>query len=237
MRLAFVTLFPEIVEPYFRLGVLGRATASGLIRVATANPRNFAYDRHRTVDDHVYGGGPGMLMRPEPVALALASLGPSPDAAIVVTDPTGQRFDQVAARGLAQRHDVIFVCGHYEGIDQRFVDRYATHVYTVGDYVLTGGELPAMTMADAVGRLLPGVLGSPDSLAADSHVDGLLSAPAYTRPPDYEGLLVPEVLMSGDHLAIARWARREALHRTRAYRPDLFAVADLAPGDADLLSS
>lgn len=237
MRLGFVTLFPDLVRPYFDAGVLGRARRSGLIRVVVANPRDFAYDRHRTVDDTPCGGGPGMLMRAEPVDLALKSLDLTPGAAVVVTEPFGEPFDQACATELSGREEVCFVCGHYEGVDARFASLRATHVLSLGDFVLTGGELAAMVMADAVARLVPGVLGSAASLAADSFRDGLLSAPNYTRPVEYEGLRVPDVLLSGDHRAIEAWRRAEAIRLTRERRPDLFARAALAKKDADRLSS
>lgn len=237
MRLAFVTLFPELIEPYFDAGVLGRAKRKGLLQLATANPREYAYDRHRTVDDSPCGGGPGMLMRVEPTDLALRSLCLGPEAAIVVTEPFGAPFDQATARELSGRGEVAFVCGHYEGIDARFAVLRATHVLSLGDFVLTGGELAAMVMADAVARLVPGVLGSSESLDADSFGDGLLSAPNYTRPVEYEGLRVPDVLTSGDHRAIEEWRRAESLRLTRDKRPDLFARAALAKKDADRLSS
>ncbi|MCW5943395.1 MAG: tRNA (guanosine(37)-N1)-methyltransferase TrmD [Fimbriimonadaceae bacterium] len=237
MRLGFVSLFPDLIEPYFAAGVLGRAARKGLLEIVTANPRDFAYDRHRTVDDSPCGGGPGMLMRVEPVDLALRSLRLSSGAAVVVTEPFGSPFDQAVALELAERPEVAFVCGHYEGIDARFARLRATHVLSVGDFVLTGGELPALVMADAVARLVPGVLGSPESAGADSFAHGLLSAPNYTRPVEYEGIRVPDVLLSGDHRAIEEWRRAEALRITRENRPDLFARAALAKKDADRLSS
>jgi tRNA (guanine37-N1)-methyltransferase len=207
------------------------------VTFGAANPRDFATDRHRTVDDSPYGGGPGMLMKIEPVAAAIESLPVQPGAAVVLTDPTGARFTQAAAWELAERPQVVFLCGHYEGFDHRVRTLFATHVYSIGDFVLTGGELPALAMADAIARLVPGVLGSEESLAADSHADGLLSAPQYTRPEVFRGEAVPKVLLSGDHGAVRAWRRREALRLTRTLRPDLFARAKLAKDDLDMLSS
>ncbi len=238
MRFGFVTLFPDLVRVCFGASVLGRAVDRGLISVDVADPRDFAYDRHRTVDDTPYGGGPGMLMKVEPLSLALESLEPDEDAAVVATDPAGFPFTQSIATELAGFRHVVFVCGRYEGFDERFVQRHATHRLSIGDYVLTGGELPALVMADAVGRLVPGVLGDPGSLDQDSHSgSGLLGPPNYTRPADYEGLTVPDVLATGDHKAIAEWRRRESLRSTRARRPDLLARARLDKGDANRLSS
>lgn len=187
------------------------------------NPRDYAYDPHRKVDDTPYGGEPGMLLRPEPLRLALtAILGTDhvPDgSAVVVTEPGGRRFDAAAARRLANVRRVVFVCGHYEGLDHRFEEEYATEVLSLGDFVLTGGELPALAMADAIARLVPGVLGSADSLQADSFAaEGEVSAPNYTRPPIWRGREVPPVLLSGDHAAIARWRAERGAARTAARR-------------------
>ena len=238
MRFGFVTLFPDLVRACFGTSVLGRAVERGLISVEVADPRDFAYDRHRTVDDTPYGGGPGMLMKVEPLALALASLEPTEGSAVVATDPAGHPFTQEVACELSRFEHVVFACGRYEGFDERFVRRHATHRLSIGDYILTGGELPALVMADAVGRLVPGVLGDPGSLEQDSHSgDGLLGPPNYTRPPEYEGLAVPEVLLSGDHKAIAEWRRQESLKSTRKRRPDLLTRVRLEKGDSNRLSS
>jgi tRNA (guanine37-N1)-methyltransferase len=233
LRIDFVTLFPEMVMDALGHSIPKRAQESGLAAYGTANPRDFTTDKHRTVDDTPFGGGPGMLMKCEPVALAIESLGAAD--AVVMTDPTGSVFDQAAARELAGFKHVLFVCGHYEGIDDRVRQRYATHVYSIGDFVLTNGELPALVMADAVVRLLPGVLGSEESLAIDSHSDGLLSAPQFTRPEEWRGLSVPSVLTSGNHAEIAKWKRRVALRQTREQRRDLFAKARLTDVDLKLL--
>lgn len=217
--------------------ILGRASANGKVSFRTANPRDYAYDRHQKVDDTPFGGEPGMLLRAEPVALAIESLQPAEDAAIVMTDPAGLPFDQAAAQALSECPQVIFLCGHYEGIDHRIKTRFCTHAYSIGDYILTNGELPALVMADALVRLLPGVLGNAASLEADSHSDGLLSAPNFTRPEVWRDEAIPTVLKSGDHKAIARWRREQALRTTRDNRPDLLARARLEKGDLDVLSS
>ncbi len=240
-RVDFVTLFPEMVRPALEHSILGRASAAGLVEFRTANPRDFCHDRHSKVDDKPFGGEPGMLIRAEPVARALEWLESpkpktqKPKSAIVLTAPTGRQFDQVAARELASYDQIVFLCGHYEGIDHRIEERFCTHVFSIGDYVLTNGELPALVMADAIVRLLPGVLGSSASLDADSFSDGLLSAPNYTRPETWRGMDVPPVLLSGDHKAIQTWRRTHALTLTRSLRPDLFARVKLQKTDLEIL--
>lgn len=233
LRIDFVTLFPDMVLGAMKASMMKRAQEAGLAQFGATDPRDFATDRHRTVDDSPFGGGPGMLMKAEPVAQAIESLGPLD--AVVFTDPTGCLFKQPHAAELAQRERIAFVCGHYEGIDDRARARFATHTFSIGDFVLTNGELAALAMADATIRLIPGVLGSPESLQIDSFGDGLLSAPQYTRPEDWRGMRPPAVLLSGDHEAIARWKRRESLATTRTSRPDLFAKARLTADDLKLL--
>lgn len=237
MRLDFVTLFPEMVLHACRHSILERAEASGKVTFGAANPRDFATDKHRTVDDSPFGGGPGMLMKPDVVSAAIRSLQPGTNSAIVFCEPSGKLFTQSDAHELSGFDQLIFVCGHYEGIDDRVRQIFATHVFSIGDYVLTGGELPALVMADAVVRLMPGVLGSAESLQIDSHEGGLLSAPQFTRPEVFEGLEAPEVLRSGDHKKAARWKREQALKTTRENRPDLFCRANLEKSDPDMLSS
>ena len=244
-RVDFVTLFPEMVRSALAHSILGRASEAGLVRFRTANPRDFCHDRHLKVDDRPFGGEPGMLIRAEPVARAVEWLARDcgetstvhdPQSAIILTAPTGRVFDQGAARELARYERVVFLCGHYEGIDHRVEEALCTHVLSIGDYVLTNGEMPALVMADAVVRLLPGVLGNQGSLEADSFSDGLLGAPNYTRPSVWRGREVPAELRSGDHRSIARWRRRMALRLTRDVRPDLLARAKLEKGDLDLLA-
>lgn len=214
--------------------ILRRAAAKGLVQIITTNPRDFTKDAHRTVDDTPYGGGPGMLMKVEPVAAAIDQVR-KPGALVVMTDPTGERFSQRHAQEFSKHAQLIFLCGHYEGIDNRITEEYATYVLSIGDFVLTGGELAAMVMADATVRLLPGVLGSGESLGIDSHSEGLLSAPQYTRPELWRGRQVPQELLSGNHQAIKSWKRKQSLRLTRLHRPDLFARADLQPDDLRLL--
>lgn len=215
--------------------ILRRASEAGLVRFDAVNPRTFTHDNHRTVDDSPFGGGPGMVMKCEPIGAALDSLELEEDAAVVMTDPTGVPFSQSVARDLASRPRVVFLCGHYEGIDDRIRQLYATHALSIGDFVLTGGELPALVMADATVRLLPGALGCAGSLEADSHSDGLLSAPQFTRPEVFRDLAAPGVLRSGDHGAVERWRRKQALALTRKNRPDLFWQAALSKKDVRLL--
>ncbi|HTQ09157.1 MAG TPA: tRNA (guanosine(37)-N1)-methyltransferase TrmD, partial [Fimbriimonadaceae bacterium] len=210
---------------------------AGLAEFGTANPRDFTTDKHRTVDDSPFGGGPGMLMKAEPVAQAIESRWRQPGGsqAVVLTDPTGRVFTQSDAAALARFEQVIFVCGRYEGIDDRIRQGYATHVFSIGDFILTNGELPALLMADAIVRLVPGVLGSEESLAIDSHADGLLSAPQFTRPDVWREMAVPEVLTGGNHREIERWKRLRSLLLTRSQRPDLFAKARLTEEDLKLI--
>jgi tRNA (guanine37-N1)-methyltransferase len=235
MRIAFVTLFPEQVLAALEHGVVARAARAGVLRFDAANPRDFADDRHRTVDDKPYGGGPGMVLMAPVVAAALSSLGLGPGAPVVLCDPAAPLFRQADAVRLSGFQEVCFVCGHYEGVDERIRTRLCSEARSVGDFVVTGGELPAALMADAVARLVPGVIGDPASHEDDSMGGGLLGFPLYTRPEEFQGEKVPEVLLSGHHGEIARWRRAQRLARTRAMRPDLFATADLLPGDLDLL--
>lgn len=215
---------------------MARAVASGTVTFGTQNPRDFASDIHRTVDDSPYGGGPGMVLMAPVVAAAVESCQPGPGTAIILTDPAGTPFRQHHAEELAQTGHIILICGHYEGVDERVATQVATHVFSIGDFVLTGGEIPALAIADSVIRLLPGVLGSAESHQDDSYSnDGLLGFPLYTRPAEFRGEPVPEVLRSGDHKKIAEWRRRQQLARTKMRRPDLFARADLHPSDLDLL--
>ncbi len=242
LRLDFVTLFPETVRNTMSHSIMRRAVDGGAATFGTTNPRDFCYDRHLKVDDTPFGGEPGMLIRAEPIALALESLGiepgdGDPDTVVVMTDPTGARFDQALAHELSTKQRLVFLCGHYEGIDHRIAAAFSTRAVSIGDFVLTNGEMPALVMADAVVRLLPGVLGSEKSLEADSHSDGLLSAPNFTRPEVWRGLPIPEVLKSGDHQAIASWRRRESLRSTLRLRPDLLARAKLDKQDVNMLSS
>ena len=227
MRVGVVTLFPPMFSAVTDYGVTGRAVTAGRLRVDLWNPRDYAADRHRTVDDRPYGGGPGMVMLYAPLVAAIraarAELGP--ETPVLLLTPQGRRLDQAAVRDLASRHSVILVAGRYEGIDERVVDVEVDEEWSVGDYVLSGGELAAMVVIDAVARLLPDVLGHQDSAREDSFYDGVLDYPHYTRPEVVEGRAVPEVLLSGDHAQVRRWRRKQALGRTWLRRPDLLEGA------------
>lgn len=227
VKVALVTLFPEVIGSLVDYGITARAVRAGLIEIACFNPRDHALDRHRTVDDRPYGGGPGMVMRPEPLVAAIAAARAwTEDARVLYLSPQGQvlRHPAVVAMAAARR-DLILVAGRYEGIDERVIALEVDEEWSIGDYVLSGGELPALVLLDALIRQLPGALGDVGSAAQDSFATGVLDCPHYTRPPQYRGLAVPEVLLSGDHAAIARWRREQALARTRARRPDLLAEA------------
>lgn len=240
LRIDFLTLFPEMVLEGLRHSIMRRAEEEERVEFSAINPRDFTYDRHGKVDDAPYGGAAGMLISVEPVDLAMQSIGivePKESCAVVMTDPTGIKFDQCAAQELALKDRIVFLCGHYEGFDDRVRQLFATHVYSIGDYILTGGELPAMVMTDAIVRILPGSLGSVESLEQDSHSDGLLSSPNFTRPEVYREIRVPEVLLSGDHQKIAKWKRQQSLQTTILNRPDLLKTAVLDNVDLNMLSS
>jgi tRNA (guanine37-N1)-methyltransferase len=239
MRVDVVTIFPEYLAP-LSLSLIGRARSAGLLDVAVHDLRTWTSDVHRTVDDTPYGGGPGMVMRPEPWGQALDALS-SPSARLVVPTPAGMPFTQAMAGQLASSAHLIFACGRYEGIDQRVLDHAATVMpvteVSLGDYVLFGGEVAVLVIMEAVVRLLPGVLGNAESLAEESHTDGLLEAPVYTKPPAWRGYDVPEILRSGDHGRIARWRRDESLRRTARRRPDMLESASLSARDREALAS
>lgn len=216
-----VTLFPELFREAFETSILGRAAADGLVGYRVVNLRDYAHDRHRTVDDYVYGGGAGMVLKPEPFFEALEELDPAPP--ILLLSARGKLFDHSSAVRYSLCEEITLLCGHYKDIDQRVAEREGVEEVSVGDFVLSGGEFAALSVVDAVVRLLPGALGDHESAATDSLYDGLLSPPSYTRPPDYRGLAVPEVLLSGDHEKIAAWRRAQAEELTRKRRPDLWA--------------
>ena len=225
MRIDVVTIFPGYLAP-LREALPGRAIETGLVELAVHDLRSWTHDVHQAVDDAPYGGGPGMVMRPQVWGEALdAVLAAGPPARLVVPTPAGRPFTQATAQEWATAERLVFACGRYEGIDQRVMEHFApVEEVSIGDYVLVGGEVAVLVMVEAVVRLLPGVLGNPQSAAQDSFSDGLLEGPAYTRPEQWRGLAVPEVLRSGDHAAIARWRRDRALERTAARRPDLLAA-------------
>jgi len=231
MRVDVVTIFPDYLAP-LELSLIGKARAAGTLDLLVHDLRRWTHDVHRTVDDSPYGGGPGMVMRPEPWGQALDELA-SAETHLIVPTPAGAPFTQAAARELALDGHLLFACGRYEGIDQRVFDHAATRMrvseVSLGDYVLFGGEVAVLVVLEAVTRLLPGVLGNADSLVEESHAAGVLEAPMYTKPPSWRGLDVPEILRSGDHGKIARWRREQALERTAERRPDL--IAALGHGD------
>lgn len=226
LTIQVVTLFPEALEPMLGASILGRARESGRAVTRLVQLREFATDRHRTVDDYPYGGGAGMVLKPEPVVAAVESLGSA--GRVLLMSARGRRFDHEAAVRLSLEERFTIVCGHYKDVDQRVVDLLGAEEWTVGDFVLSGGEPAALCVIDAVVRLLPGVLGDHESAASDSHYEGLLSPPSYTRPPEYRGHRVPEVLLSGDHARITAWRRQQAEDLTRARRPDLWARHEVA---------
>jgi tRNA (guanine37-N1)-methyltransferase len=244
MRIDVVTLFPEMVEHAARFGITGRARERGLWRLGVWNPRDFAQDNHRTVDDRPYGGGPGMVMLPGPLAKAIAAArdaqhGDGVEATRTIhLTPAGIPLThaRVAELAGAASAGYVLIAGRYEGIDERLVAREVDWEIAIGDFVVSGGELPALMLIDALARQLPGALNDADSAAQESFVDGLLDCPRYTRPETFEGMPVPAVLLSGDHAAIARWRRMQALGRTRERRPDLLDGRMLTPEDEQLLT-
>jgi len=236
MRFDVVTLFPEMLRCLLGDGVIGRALERGLAELHLWNPRDYTHDVHRTVDDRPYGGGPGMVMKVTPLKAAIdAARAAAPGARVAYLSPQGRRFDQLAARGLAERAGLILLAGRYEGIDERIIETSVDEEWSIGDYVLSGGELPALVLMDAVIRLLPGVLGDADSARQDSYMDGLLDCPHFTRPEVIDGRRVPEVLLSGNHAAIRRWRLQQSLGRTWLRRPDLLETRSMTEEEQLLL--
>lgn len=238
MRISVLTLFPELFQPFWDHGIIRRAVLGGKIFPGTINIRDFAHGRHRVADDRPYGGGCGMVMKPEPLAGALAEAKRRmPSAATLMLSPQGRCFDQSIARSLASEEALILVCGRYEGVDERFIDGYVDGEISIGDFVLTGGELGAMVVIDAIARLIPGVLGNSDSAENDTFSDGLVEHAQYTRPPHFDDETVPEVLLSGNHGEIDRWRRQTALMRTVMKRPDLLAQRELSAEERAVLEN
>lgn len=237
MQIDVVTLFPEMLNAVSQSGISGRAVEQGLVKLASWNPRDYATDKHRTVDDRPYGGGPGMVMMVEPLRSAIrAAREKAPPAAPVIhLSPQGRVLDQAGLQELAQLPGMILVASRYEGVDERLLESEIDQEWSIGDYVLSGGELAAMVIIDGVTRLLPGALGHEDSAQQDSFSEGLLDYPHFTRPEEIDGLVVPEVLRSGDHAAIQRWRQKQALGRTWLRRPELLENLDLDEGQQRLL--
>jgi len=236
MRFDVFSLFPEVFDTYLNTSILKRAQETGTLEVHTYNIRDWAVDKHHTTDDTPYGGGGGMVMKPEPTFSAVESvLGAPPACPVVLLSPQGRKFSQKIAFELAEHEQIALLCGRYESVDERIRQHLATDSLSIGDYVLTGGELPALVVIDAVTRLLPGVLGDPQAPMEDSHASGLLEYPHYTRPPEFRGWKIPDVLLSGNHAEISRWRRQESLRRTLEKRPDLLSEADLSQEDLAFL--
>jgi tRNA (guanine37-N1)-methyltransferase len=239
MRIDILTLFPQVFEAQFNTGIFKRAIDNGLVNINLVNIRDYTHDKHHTADDYPYGGGAGMVMKPEPIFEAVETIKAGLDnedrLPVILLTPQGRLFSHKIAKELSQYAHMILVCGHYEGIDERVVEHLATDTISIGDYVLTGGEIPAMVIADAVLRLIPGVLGSEESPLDDSHATGLLEYPQYTRPAEFRGWEVPEVLLSGNHAQIAKWRREQIIKRTLEKRPELLDKADLGQEDKRLV--
>lgn len=232
MRFDIFSLFPETFFPYLNTSILQKAQESGILEVHAHNIRDWTVDKHHTTDDTPYGGGGGMIMKPEPVFAAVEDiLGVPPHCPVILLSPQGRPFNQKIAFELAKFDRLALLCGRYESVDERIRQHLATDSISIGDYVLTGGELPALVIVDAVTRLLPGVLGDKDAAINDSHATGLLEYPHYTRPPDFRNWHIPDVLISGNHAEIDRWRRHESLRRTLIHRPDLLSTADLSQDD------
>ncbi len=240
MRIDILSLFPAMFDGPFGDSIIRRAVENGILDINITNPRDFAEGKHQQVDDTPFGGGSGMVMKPEPVFKAVRHVKENTDFVnrrVLLMSPEGSVFNQAKARELAQYDQLIFICGHYEGFDARISDNLADEIISIGDYVLTGGELPAMIITDAVARMLPGVLGSEESAPTDSFYNGLLEHPQYTRPREFEGLTVPDILLSGDHAKIAKWRREKSLEITLKNRPDLLQTAELSEADQKYIES
>ncbi|XOV90096.1 MAG: tRNA (guanosine(37)-N1)-methyltransferase TrmD [Pseudomonadota bacterium] len=239
MWVGIVSLFPEMFSAVSQQGITGRAVQNGLLELAYWNPRDFALDRHRTVDDKPYGGGPGMLMKVAPLqsAIRAARTAAPGKCKVIYLSPQGRRLDQATLKGLAEEQCLVLVAGRYEGVDERLIDTEIDAEYSIGDYVVSGGELPAMVLIDGLTRLLPGAVGDTESVTRDSFFDGLLNYPQYTRPESIDGLSVPPVLMSGNHEEISRWRLKQSLGRTYERRPDLLERRELTKTEQELLEA
>jgi len=239
MRFDVLTVFPDLVKDFFRFGVIGKAIERGLVELKVWDIREFAEGSYRQTDDSPYGGGAGMVMKPEPIARAVeaASEDGEGEPWRILMTPQGRRFEQSVAEELLERQRILLICGRYEGVDERVREAFVDEEISIGDYVLSGGEIPAMAVIEAMGRLIPGVLGNEDSAENDSFSSGLLDYPHYTRPPEFRGMSVPEVLLSGNHEEIRRWRREAALRRTSERRDDLLERAKLTEAEIRLLES
>lgn len=236
MRFDVITVMPGMFEAISQYGVTSRGMQQGAVELHCWNPRQHTSDRHHTVDDRPYGGGPGMVMKPEPLKASIDEVrAAAPSSKVVYLSPQGRRFDQAAARKMAESPGLILLCGRYEGVDERLIQNAVDEEWSIGDFVLSGGELGAMVMIDAIARLVPGVLGHEDSAQQDSFMQGLLDCPHFTRPEVFEDESVPSVLLSGNHAEIARWRRQQALGRTQQRRPDLLKKCELSDEDHLLL--
>lgn len=238
MRFDVVTLFPDLVSGVRDHGIVARAVREGLVSIRTWNPRDYALGNHRSVDDRPYGGGPGMVMLVEPLRRCLAAVREAaPATPVIYMSPQGRPVTQESLVAAAGSPGMVLLAGRYEGIDERLLETEVDEEWSIGDYVLSGGEIPAMVVIDGITRLLPGALGADESADLDSFMNGLLDYPQYTRPADVDGMKVPEVLLSGDHEAIRRWRRRQALRRTRLRRPDLLEGRRLSAEEMEMLAS
>ncbi len=226
MIIDVLTLFPEMFDCFVSTSIMKRAIDNNLVVINTHNFREFAHDRHHTVDDTPYGGGSGMVLKPEPIFEAVEALKPVAGVPVILLSPQGRLFSQKVALELSKYDRIVLICGRYEGVDERVREHLATDEISIGDYVLSGGELPSMVIIESVVRLMPGVLGSEESALNDSYVDGMLEYPQYTRPPEFRDWAVPEILLSGNHAEIAKWRKEQSVKRTAEKRPDLLAKAE-----------
>ena len=235
MKIHVLSLFPPMFEGVFGSSILKKAQDKGAVELAVTDIREYSENKHKQVDDYPYGGGAGMVLKPEPMFNAVEAITEGRKPRVILMCPQGERFTQKKAEELAKEEDLVFLCGHYEGYDERIREHLVTDEISIGDFVLTGGELAAMTVIDAVVRLLPGVLGQEDSHIQDSFSTGLLEHPHYTRPADFRGMKVPDVLLSGNHAKIEEWREEQSLKRTVTRRPDLFGTYELSPKQQKLL--
>ena len=237
VRFDILTLFPEALSAYLEASLLGKAVEKGLLQVQLHQLRDYALDKHRRVDDQVYGGGEGMVMKPEPLAAAIEAIRKDyQKGRVIYLSPQGRKLEQGVVRELFGYSEILLICGRYEGVDERILEGWVDEEISLGDFVLAGGELPALAIVEALARLIPGVIGNPGSLREESLADGLLEYPHYTRPPVFQGRSVPEILLQGNHAEIQRWRRVEALKRTLKKRPDLLEKTKLSPEDQKLLA-